>query len=272
MAAAMTDRTTGAAGAYGQAADRWARGATLVYGPLADALLDLVGPDEWRGRRTLDVGAGTGVASARLADRGATTIATDLAEDMLRVAQLNRPPALVADGRRLALRTQAFDAVVASFVLNHLTDPVRGLVELRRVARPDALLVASVFSTRSSHPGRDLIDDVATRWGWEAPDWYTTMKVDAVPLLASVPDMTIAAEAAGLVVRTVDERAVDVGVTRADELVAYRLGQAHIAEFLGGLSPADQQALAEEATVAVGEPMEPYRPIVVFLAASIPAG
>jgi SAM-dependent methyltransferase len=259
-----------AAGAYGRAADRWARGATLVYGPLADALLDLADPDDWRGRHTLDVGAGTGVASARLADRGATAIAADLAEDMLRQDRDGRPPALVADVRDLPVRSHTFDAVVASFVLNHLPDPVRALVELVRVARPGALVLASVFSSTSSHAGRDLIDDVASRWGWKAPTWYTTMKADAVPLLASAPDMTAAARAAGLDIDVVVERAVDVGVTRAADLVAYRLGQAHIAEFLAGLEPADQQALADEAALAVGDPMEPYRPTVVFLAARVP--
>jgi SAM-dependent methyltransferase len=171
--------------AYGQAAESWSRGAAIVYGPLADALLDLVVPDHWTGRAVLDLGAGTGVVSDRLRDRGARPVALDLSEDMLRLDRHRRPPALVADVGALPLATAALGGVVASFVLNHVGDPIGVLREMARVSRPGSLVATSVFSSRSSHEPRDRVDRVATRWGWTAPDWYAEVTTATAPLLAS---------------------------------------------------------------------------------------
>jgi hypothetical protein len=47
-----------------------------------------------------------------------------------------RPPCAVADICTLPLATEAVDDSVAAFVLNHSTDPVPGLADPGRVARP----------------------------------------------------------------------------------------------------------------------------------------
>jgi SAM-dependent methyltransferase len=255
--------------AYGQAAESWSRGAAIVYGPLADALLDLVVPDHWTGRAVLDLGAGTGVVSDRLRDRGARPVALDLSEDMLRLDRHRRPPALVADVGALPLATAALDGVVASFVLNHVGDPIGVLREMARVSRPGSLVATSVFSSRSSHEPRDRVDRVATRWGWTAPDWYAEVTTATAPLLASAGARPAALIEPSLAPVVVDEGDVDVGVTTATQLVAYRLGQAHIAAFLAGLGPHRHARLEAEAVAAVGDPMEPYRPTVVFSTARV---
>jgi SAM-dependent methyltransferase len=258
---------------YDRAADGWARGATLVYGPLADALLAR-GSVDWTGCRVLDVGAGTGAVSDRLLGRGADVVAADLSPGMLAYARDRRPSAVVADVLALPFTARSFGAVVASFVLNHLDQPVAGLGELARTARPGARLLASVFGLSYTHPGREAIDAVATRWGWQAPAWYVETKERAVPLLASPGAMGDAARSAGLVDIDAEETSVDVGLTRADELVAYRLGQAHVTDFLAALSSTERTGLIDEARAAVDEaagvPMAPYRPEVVFLAATVP--
>jgi hypothetical protein len=96
------------------------------------------------------------------------------------------------------------------------------------------------------------------------------MKASTIPLLGSAGAMERAAREARLADVTVDETDVDVGVHRAEDLVAYRLGQAHFAPFLNALVPEGRAALRTEAIAAVEPVMEPYRPTVIFLAALVP--
>lgn len=253
--------------AYGRAAAAWERDASIVYGPLAEVLVDQVAPDQWSDRAVLDLGAGTGLVSELLRDRGALPLGLDRAEDMLRLGRHRRPPGLVADVGALPIAAAAVDGVAASFVLNHVADPVGALRELARVSRPGAPIVASSFSSTSSHAARDRIDEVASRWGWTPPDWYAELRGTTASLLASSTAMARAFADAGLATVSVTERPVDVGVTTAEQLVAYRLGQAHIATFLADLGRDRQRRLVAEAVAAAGDPMEPYRPTVVFAAA-----
>ena len=251
---------------YRGAAAGWASGAVLVYAPLARELVATCA-DPLQGRVVLDAGAGTGVVSEVLSGMGASPVAVDLSVDMLSFDRPRRPPAVAASILELPFAGAFFDAAVAAFVLNHVADPVTGLRELRRVARPHSPVLVSVFSSSSRHAGRDRIDDVAVAHGFVAPAWYAEMKETMVPLLGSAERMRAAAEAAGLGEIEVEDRAVDVGVERATDLVAYRLGQAGYTAFIAGLDRGRRQALFEEAVAVAGDPMEPYRPRVVFLRA-----
>lgn len=69
----------------------------------------------------------------------------------------------------------------------------------------------------------------------------------------------------------VDEISVDVGVTQPEELVDYRLGQAHFAAWLAGLGPVGTADVRARAIEAIRPVMRPSRPIVVFLTALVPA-
>lgn len=102
-------------------------------------------------RTVLDVGAGTGVASDALRSVGACSVATDLSHAMLAYAADGMPPAVVADVRALPLVDHSVDDCVAAFVLNHLKDPERGLMELTRVTWLDRSgLVYGTESARDS--------------------------------------------------------------------------------------------------------------------------
>ena len=67
----------------------------------------------------------------------------------------------------------------------------------------------------------------------------------------------------------VDSAEVDVGVTTADELVDYRLGQAQYSDWVAGLTHAQRLGLRADAVQMVGD-MPPYRPVVVRLVALAP--
>lgn len=254
---------------YASAARRWAEGATIVYGPIAGQLI-ATSPHPLAGRLVLDVGAGTGVASAALTEVGACPVAADLSYDMLAWRKADRPPAVVADVCALPFARWSVDDTVAAFVLNHLITPAAGIGEIARVTRPGGAVIACVYANSSRSEVRDAIDAAAQQQGWRVPDWYIEIKRVATPLLGTAEDMGRAAKRAGLVDVVVDERPVDVGVTEAEQLVDYRLGQAHFATWLDQLGPAQADEVHGHLVEAIRPIMAPYRPIVVFLAAMAP--
>jgi SAM-dependent methyltransferase len=253
---------------YAGAGGRWAAGASLVYGPIARQLVATT-PHPLTGRVVLDVGAGTGVASAALADAGARPAALDLSLDMLAWDDDARPPAAVADICALPLRHHAVDDCVAAFVLNHLVAPADGFAELIRVTRPGGAVLAAVYGNSSQSDARDRIDGIARDEGWRAPAWYVDIKAAATPILGTAANMRRIAQDAGLVDVSVDERAVDVGVTRAEQLVDYRFGQAHYTTWLDQIGARRTEEVRRRAIDAVRPVMRPYRPIVVFLSALV---
>ncbi|MGC1732464.1 MAG: hypothetical protein WA731_07330 [Pseudonocardiaceae bacterium] len=97
---------------------------------------------------------------------------------------------------------------------------------------------SSVYSSASRSAVRDRVDATAMVHGFAFPDWYLAMKANVTPLLGSAPAMARIASAAGWMVRDVAERAVDVGLRSAADLVDYRLDQAPYARRLAGLGPA----------------------------------
>jgi SAM-dependent methyltransferase len=252
---------------YAAAAAGWATGAARVYGPLATQLV-AVAPHPLAGRRVLDAGAGTGLASAALRAVGARPVALDRSRPMLARDAQARPPAVVGALESLPLRDGAVDDAVAAFALNHVDDPVAALAELARVVRPGGAVLATVAAATTAHRAvRDRIDAVVADAGFTPPGWYAHLTTVQAPQLGSGPAMGAAARAAGLAVVDVTERPADVGVERAEDLVDYRLGQAHVAAWLAGLSAGERAALRRAAVEAVAPVMAPYRPPVVTLVA-----
>jgi len=254
---------------YAGAARGWAEGAALVYGPIVQALVGM-SPHALAGRLVLDLGSGTGIAEGALSEAGARSVAVDLSVDMLTWNAPTRPPGVVADVRRLPLADRCVDDAVAAFVFNHLTDPERGLAEAVRVTRTGGALLACVYANSSRSEVRDALDEAAGEQGWIAPNWYVALKEVAVPILGTAEAMAAAAVAAGLDPVAVEERAVDVGVTTAEQLVDYRLGQAHYAGWLTGMDAARARQVKTELADRIRPIMQPYQPTVVFLSSCVP--
>ena len=211
---------------YNGAARAWADGAALVYAPLAARLLERT-PVRLTGSRVLDVGAGTGVAESPLREaRAAAVVSLDRSYDMLAFDRERRPAAVVADVMQLPMRAGSFNVITASFVLNHLADPVGGFFELAGVLRAGGVILASVFADSSTSAARDRIDEIAQDHGWAPPPWYRELKDRVIPLLGAPGPMARAAAAAGLVDIDVEETAVDIGLTdpRAPRPVPLRPG------------------------------------------------
>lgn len=204
---------------YDGAAAAWADGAELVYGPLADALLARA-PDV-AGRVVLDVGAGTGAVSRRLAATGANTVAVDaswpmLAHGVVATAGRRGRHQSVAAGRRRGRRCRCGVRAQPPRL-----SPVVALVEMRRVVRRGGFIVASVFSTAHPPAAKSAIDGALAAAGWEPPDWYRFFK-SVEGQLGSAAGMRLAAQAADLEHIDVVEGPLATGVNDPRAIVRYR--------------------------------------------------
>jgi len=91
-----------------------------------------------KGKKVLDVGAGTGRLAMRLARSGAAVVALDVSREMLGVLDMksqNKIETVVGEAESLPFGGEAFDFVVASFLIVHLKSPQRFFDEAYRVLK-----------------------------------------------------------------------------------------------------------------------------------------
>ena len=120
------------------------------------------------GVEILDVGCGPGSLTADLAREVAPgrVVGIDSSPEVLATARATAEAAGVdvelrtGDVYELDLPDDSFDVVHAHQLLQHLTDPVAALREMRRVCRPDGVVAArdGDFGTAAAYP------DVVTDW------------------------------------------------------------------------------------------------------------
>jgi SAM-dependent methyltransferase len=251
--------------AYDEAGESWDLGPSRVYRALAQPVLDAAG--DVTGARALDVGTGSGVLAEELVRRGARVVGLDLSLGMLVRRAVERPPGVVADVRRLPVRSHVADLVTASFVLNHLHDPLPAVRELRRVLREGGRVLATTFEGEAPHPAKSALDGVAASFGWVAPDWYLEVKAGTMPVLGSPSLFVAAAEEGGLSDVHVDRVAVTLHLSPG-ELVAWRYGMAQHSSFVARQSPQRRAALLLAAEQAVASLAQPVAMTVLLLSAS----
>lgn len=254
------------AAAYSATGSRWQDGPGLIYDTLATVLVEH-SPHPLEAATVLDVGAGTGAASRAAIRAGAhTVVALDAAWGMVASDNHQRPPAVVGDACRLPLRSASVDVVLAAFSLNHLRDPGVGFVEAARVVRRGGAIVASTYAHDDTHPVKAAVEAALRARGWTEPQWFTEMRRDAVPLLATIAGCTAAARAAGLD-PTVRQMRVPFPNLDARQLVAWRLGMAQHAPFVRALTLRDWAALEADAIARLGpDPPSLVRSIIVTTA------
>jgi len=141
------------------AADAWHRWGPLLgrwLGRATDEMIELARIDE--GSRVLDVAAGAGEQSMRIAERVGPTghvLVTDIAPNLLDLAArdaaaagLTQVETLELDGERLdTLPAATFDAVVSRVGLIYFPDQPRALGGMLHALRPGGRVAAVVYST-----------------------------------------------------------------------------------------------------------------------------
>ncbi|TFV69471.1 demethylmenaquinone methyltransferase [Blastococcus sp. CT_GayMR20] len=108
------------------------------------------------GQIVLDVAAGTAVSTVEIAAGGATAIACDFSQGMLRAGASRAVPKVVGDAMALPLADESVDGVVISFGLRNVADLDVALREFRRVTRPGGTLVICEFSSPTWTPFRTV--------------------------------------------------------------------------------------------------------------------
>jgi len=114
---------------------------------LAAQLADLAGVTG--GQRALDVGCGPGALTRELVARlgPGDVAAADPSEPFVAAARSRNPGVDVrlASAEQLPFGDDEFDAVLAQLVVHFMADPVAGLREMARVARPGGAVAACVW-------------------------------------------------------------------------------------------------------------------------------
>lgn len=127
--------------------DAYARFMGRFSEPLAARFADLADPRT--GQRALDVGCGPGALTAELVRRlGAADVsAIDPSPPFVDAVRARFPAVDVRRGvaEHLPFPTDGFDLVMAQLVVHFMTDPVAGLREMARVARPAGTVAACVW-------------------------------------------------------------------------------------------------------------------------------
>ncbi len=157
-----------------------------IFYPGRVAAVDLL--EIQSGSRVLEVGVGTGL-NLPLYPRDARITGVDISEEMLKKARervtqfdMTNTELLVMDGSKLEFPDNSFDRVIATYVISAVPDPVKTLLEMRRVCKPSGhLVILNHFKSENPVIGmfEKLLAPVCTKIGFN-----TELKL--MPLLERV--------------------------------------------------------------------------------------
>lgn len=130
-----------------------------------EALLDAAGVAA--GVRVLDVASGPGYAAARAAARGAEVTGADFSGEMVALARELHPNVSFreADAGDLPFGDGAFDAVVANFLMPHVSDLPAVVAELARVTRAGGRVALTTWDEAGAVYARGVPAAVAAAGG-----------------------------------------------------------------------------------------------------------
>lgn len=138
--------------------------AAVLQARVCDELLSRLEPFDFSPKVILDLGAGTGRASAELKRRyrSSTVIALDLAPGMLRQAArhqrlFHRFERVCGDAARLPLESASVDIVFSNLMLQWCDPLDDALAEVHRILRPRGHFVFSTF-------GPDTLKELRSAW------------------------------------------------------------------------------------------------------------
>jgi SAM-dependent methyltransferase len=263
----MTQRNTAV---YDGVAHAWAAGPSHLYDRLAEAVVAAY-PEPIAERHLVDLGAGTGAVARVVLRMGGHVTCVDESADMVAHMRAHNLDAVAGDLLSLPFDDAAFDGAIAGFSVSHVDDPVAALREARRVVRDGGAVVVGVFATSPGTASRDAIDNVAERFGYMRPAWWVRFKTEVEPLTNTPERLGACALKAGLADILVAQRTVDTGITAPAQIVATRLGTAHLAPFVESLDAPTRADLVAAAVAAVAIDPQPLRRNVVILSSRVRA-
>jgi SAM-dependent methyltransferase len=130
----------------------------------------------------LNVGAGAG--SYEPADRAVTAVEPSI--EMIRQRAATSAPAIQGHAEALPFADDSFDAAMAVLTIHHWTDKLKGLAEMRRVARGPVVLLtfdpAHRFWLNDYVPELAALDDVIMPKLTDYEAWLGPVEITPVPI------------------------------------------------------------------------------------------
>jgi len=98
-------------------------------------------PDKVKGKKLLDIGAGTGYLLKAAHQKGIITYGVDISDEAVSIAKNVSPDSFIyrCEAEHLMFQSAFFDLVTCVGALEHFNDMNKGLEEMLRVAKEDAL-------------------------------------------------------------------------------------------------------------------------------------
>lgn len=136
------------AGGYDLAAAVYDKKLSFLNGFEQGKLLPMTG--DVKGKKILDVGAGTGRISLSLASAGGLVTALDVSAKMLDILKKKNKKIeiMVADAENLPFSDSSFDLVVAAFLIVHLSDLKIFFSEAHRVLKDGGRFIVTNINQR----------------------------------------------------------------------------------------------------------------------------
>ncbi len=179
-----------------------------------DRLVEIAGPVERA--RALDLGTGPGDIPLRVikAQPGWSIVAVDASGPMLTLARKAARKAragrgirwVLADAKRTRLPAHSFDVIFSNSILHHVSDPIALWREVKRLAKPGAMILFRDLSRpRSVAEARRIV----TRYGGVGPelmqrDYFNSLRASWTP--AEVKKQLASAGIRGLKVEMISDR------------------------------------------------------------------
>ena len=219
----------------------------------AEALLDLARVGS--GSAVLDVATGPGYVAGRAAARGASVVGVDFSDEMLALAASLHPSVTFqqADAGELPFEDGSFDAVVAAFLMPHVSDLPAVCAELARVLRPGGRLGLATWDPEPETFTRFLFESIAESGALPPPSlppgppffqYATSSEFSALLAGAGLTDVVISSLAYSHPITDFDDFWADLvgGTVRASAVIR-----------------AQSAELQERVRRMYGERLEPWR-------------
>jgi SAM-dependent methyltransferase len=209
----------------------------------------------------LDVGAGTGMGTRRLAELvGPERVtAVDPSEPFVEALRARLPgvDVLLAPAEQLPFEDATFDAAFAQLVVNFMADPAAGVAEMRRVTRSGGAVAACVWDSRG--------EMTLLRTFWEAAAAVDPGRSEPADERTAMPFMGEGELAelwrqVGLSEVEEGELVVSADYESFDDLwEPFTKGVGPAGGYASSLEPERQEALRVELARRLGDPDGPFR-------------
>jgi ubiquinone/menaquinone biosynthesis C-methylase UbiE len=133
------------------------------YQQYAPWMPEVMGFNEFAGKRLLEVGCGMGTDLLQFARGGAICTGVDLTPRSVEISSLHfglygmRADFVLADGERLPFGDDSFDVVYSNGVLHHTPDTAQAVRELHRVLKPEGTARVMLYHRHSLYYWTEII-------------------------------------------------------------------------------------------------------------------